>query len=107
MLTSFNSHTARGSSTGYLTNIQNLIDVSIPILRVGVQPWVEYELQPVQKVSIPILRVGVQPGLGTEFGSTMQVSIPILRVGVQLILSPAILLLTGFNSHTARRSSTK
>ena len=83
-----------------------LRDVSIPILRVGVQHWFVMFRHRIYSVSIPILRVGVQqcetleevaeglfqfPYCAWEFNQAVfplvedrDVSIPILRVGVQL-----------------------
>ena len=56
----FNSHTARGSSTKHTSFTLRYSVVSIPILRVGVQPKSGYDIAKFLVVSIPILRVGVQ-----------------------------------------------
>jgi len=58
--------------------------VSIPILRVGVQIIKSYFLTEFFPVSIPILRVGVQLPQPCRCGG-IAVSIPILRVGVQFV----------------------
>ena len=79
----FNSHTARGSSTNIAT--QNIIffNVSIPILRVGVQHR--------QALNKRLIKLFQFPYCAWEFNGMIQapvfdslVSIPILRVGVQL-----------------------
>ncbi len=59
---SFNSHTARGSSTIMVVWFMVHMKVSIPILRVGVQRSINIYKIKMIKVSIPILRVGVQYG---------------------------------------------
>ena len=61
--------------------------VSIPILRVGVQPKSGYDIAKFLVVSIPILRVGVQQMKKEAISKLISVSIPILRVGVQLLIS--------------------
>jgi len=58
-------------------------EVSIPILRVGVQRAIWQPQQWRSFVSIPILRVGVQHQWSAKQLSKMIDSIPILRVGVQ------------------------
>ena len=80
---SFNSHTARGSSTLQVGHLAGTHQVSIPILRVGVQQDEVENLLCLIDVSIPILRVGVQQLVNGNCKYKQIVSIPILRVGVQ------------------------
>ena len=73
----------------------------------GVQP-IDADIEAIQaEVSIPILRVGVQHYIFADLCCILDVSIPILRVGVQqsqvYIRSVSAVC---FNSHTARGSST-
>ena len=59
-----------------------------------------------REVSIPILRVGVQQMKKEAISKLISVSIPILRVGVQPDGEYTVRIRISFNSHTARGSST-